>query len=230
MNFKEMKKYILSEVEKAIDTAYRQGRESCMRIDDSPRPVPDDTPESKWEVRFYTGDYKERQRQANIDNAVCYVEQHFNACDDPKANYSMVVVATNASVKSRSWGLSYSLKASELLGIPNNRLSIGGYNGRGNGNLIYTSMPAILLEPCFISNPEQAEKVQTDKLQHELGKILADSIKTFFPDGGLVAFSVGHVGKTSNPSDRGACVVNSDAMEADIALMVMREARELLEE
>ena len=229
MNFKEMKKYILSEVEEAIDMAYKQGRESCMRIDDSPRPVPDDTSESKWEVRFYTGDYKDRQRQANIDGAVCYVEQHFNASSNPDANYAMVVVANNASQKSKSWGLHYALKASELFDIRNNRLSIGGVGGRGNGNLIYTSMPAILLEPCFISNPEQARLMLEDIYQDKLAKVLADSIRVFFPDGGLVAFSIGHVGKTSNPNDRGASVAGSDLMESDIATKVMQKARKMLE-
>ena len=229
MNFKEIKKHILSEVEEAIDMAYKQGRESMMKIDDSPRPVPDDTLESKWEVRFYTGDYKERQRQANIDGAVCYVEQHFNASSNPDANYAMVVVANNASQKSKSWGLHYALKASELFDIRNNRLSIGGIGGRGNGNLIYTSMPAILLEPCFISNPEQARLMLEDSYQDKLAKVLADSIRVFFPDGGLVAFSIGHVGKTSNPNDRGASVAGSDLMESDIATKVMQKARKMLE-
>jgi N-acetylmuramoyl-L-alanine amidase len=58
--------------------------------------------------------------------------------------------------------------------------------------LVGSNMPAILVEPLFARNPQHAESICSDAGQQRLAQILADSIRRCFPNGGRVAFSVGH--------------------------------------
>jgi len=88
-------------------------------------------------------------------------------------------------------------------------------------------MPAILLEPMFVSNPQHAEWVRSTAGQDKLARILADSIIEAFPDGSRIGFSVGHKYKTSRPRDRGAAVYGGGT-EADYAEIVMGKAKDIL--
>jgi hypothetical protein len=184
-----------------------------------------------YQVRFYKGDYQWRQKQANQDKCVAYVEHHFNSSPNLQSDYTVVITSCNASETSKNWGKSYALRISREFGVPlggKNGLLICGYHGRGDGNLKYTYMPAILLEPLFGSNPIHAGWIRSAEGQDKLAKILADSIIEFFPDGSLIGFSVGHKYKTSRPSDRGAAL-QGGGMEADYAEIVMEKAKSILE-
>ena len=185
-----------------------------------------------YTVKFYTGDYHKRQLDANADRAVAYVEHHFNSSSSDQANYAVVVVGSNASQVSRNWGRWYAQAVADQFG---NRVGgdqgilVGGWNGRGDGNVKHTDMPAVLLEPLFASNPQQAEAIRSDRGQAALARILVESIRRFFPKGGLIAFSVGHKYKSSSPNDRGAAVVGG-GWEADYAEKVLQRAAQLLVE
>jgi len=184
-----------------------------------------------YDVRFYKGDYKWRQKQANRDKCAAYVEHHFNASANIKSGYSVVVVGYNSSETSRRWGRWYTSQIAKEFKIAiagRGGILIGGYNGRGNGNVKHTNMPAILLEPLFVSNPKHAEWVRSTAGQNKLAKVLATSIIEFFPDGSRIGFSVGHKYKTSRPQDRGAAVSGGGA-EADYAEIVMEKAKYILE-
>ncbi|AGW15052.1 glucosaminidase domain-containing protein [Megalodesulfovibrio gigas] len=188
----------------------------------------------KYMVKFYSGNYSVRQKSANADKCICYAEHHFNSAD-PSANYALAVVAANASLTSINWGMWYAQAAASLLGTkvfsPSSTwpgVALGGIDGRGNENLLYTDMPAILLEPLFVSNPKQAAQLKQATWQDALAKTLADSIRKFFPDGGLVAFSIGHKGKTSNPTDCGAAI-HGGGHECEYAEIVLKKAATLLE-
>lgn len=181
-----------------------------------------------YKVKFYKGDYSERQAAANKDKAICYVEQHFNGSSSASANYALVVVASNAGETSKSWGRQYSQVAAREFGIPDNGVSVGGYLGRGNANLMYTNMPAILLEPFFITNKSGSKWANSESGRQKLAEILVESIRAQFPLGGLVAFSVGHKYKKSSPNDRGVQSVDGP-MEADLAEKVLEIAAKLLE-
>jgi N-acetylmuramoyl-L-alanine amidase len=183
----------------------------------------------KYKIKFYKGEYITRQRAANADKAIVYVEHHFNA-GSPTADYACVVVGSNAGKTSREFGQSYAKSVSNVFGCKiggANGLLIGGFNGRGDGNVKYTNMPAVLLEPLFCSNPKRAEQIRSEDGRQKLAEILADCIKHFFPNGGLIAFSVGHKYKTSKPNDRGAAVTGGGT-EADYAEDVLRRAGVLL--
>ena len=183
-----------------------------------------------YTIKFYRGDYRTRQVEANRDKAVCYVEHHFNSSSDPSAAYALVVTGSNSSRTSREWGRWYAHRVAMEFGSRlggDDGIKVGGYQGRGDSNLRYTKMPAILLEPLFASNPRQAALIRSDWGRMQLANILVESIREFFPSGGLVAFSVGHKYKTTNPHDLGAPVYGG-GMEADFAELVLIKAADLL--
>jgi hypothetical protein len=184
-----------------------------------------------YKVKFYKGEYLDRQRAANKDEAVAYVEHHFNSAG-PTANYALVVVGSNASQTSVNWGSWYAKAVAEQFGTQVYRpdgVARGGLDGRGDGNVKHTAMPALLLEPLFVSNPQQADIVRSASGQAALARILAESIRRFFPQGGLIAFSVGHKYKTSRPNDRGAALAGGGT-EAEYAEIVLKQAAALLTE
>jgi len=184
-----------------------------------------------YKVNFYMGDYGDRQRQANEDKCVAYVEHHFNSSSSPAANYTVVITGANASQTSRNWGRWYAAAVSREFNIPiggDQGIVVGGYDGRGDFNLRFTEMPAILLEPLFASNPQHAVWIAGEEGQGRLAQILCDSIQRFFQKGGLIGFSVGHKYKSSNPNDRGAAVLGAGS-EADYAETVLEKAKALLE-
>jgi hypothetical protein len=185
-----------------------------------------------YRVKFYKGDYLERQQAANADKAAAYVEHHFNSSASPTANYAVVVVGSNASSTSRNWGRWYAKAVAEQFGTRvggDAGILVGGWNGRGDGNVKHTNMPAVLLEPLFASHPQQAEAIRSEAGQAALARILAESIRRFIPGGGLIAFSVGHKYKTSSPNDRGAALAGGGT-EADHAEKVLEKAAKLLTE
>ena len=185
-----------------------------------------------YTVKFYKGDYLQRQLAANKDKAIAYVEHHFNSSSSQQANYAVVVVGSNASSTSRNWGRWYAKAVAEQFGTKvggDGGILVGGWEGRGDGNVKHTHMPAVLLEPLFASHPQQAEAIRSEAGQAALARILAESIRRFIPGGGLIAFSVGHKYKTSSPNDRGAALAGGGT-EADHAEKVLEKAARLLTE
>lgn len=184
---------------------------------------------SSYKVKFYKGEYRERQRNANRDKAICYVEHHFNA-GSASANYACVVVGSNASQTSIKFARDYvNLIAQHFntkLGGDKGILK-GGYQGRGNANVYYTDCPTILVEPLFASNPTHAQIIKSERGIDILAECLVFAIKQNFPNGGLVAFSVGHKYKLSKPKDRGAAIYGGGS-EADYAEKVLEKAAQLL--
>ena len=143
----------------------------------------------------------------------------------------MVVTGSNASRTSKNWGRWYANAVATFFGTKvagDNGILVGGWNGRGDGNLKHTAMPAILLEPLFASNPQHADIIRSESGQTDLARILVESIQRFFPDGGLIAFSVGHKYKKSSPNDRGADLAGGGS-EADYAEKVLKKAAVMLE-
>lgn len=188
----------------------------------------------KFTVKFYKGDYGARQIKANADKAIVYIEHHFNG-GSATADYALANIATNGSQKSFSIAKAYVKRISDFFNCPlaNNDfatfgVSRGGYMRRGNANLINTNMPAVLLEPLFATNPKRAAEIRTDEGQLKLAVAIAETITEHFPNGGLIAFSVGHKYKTSNPNDRGVQLAGGGS-EADYAETVLLKAQMILE-
>jgi hypothetical protein len=186
--------------------------------------------ETVYKVEFYKGSYSERQHAANEDRCVAYVEQHFNSSDSPEPSYAVVITGSNASKKSRDWGRWYAKAIAKEFNTRtggDEGIQPGGFGGRGDANLILTRMPAILLEPLFASNPQQAELIRSEHGQERLARVLCESIQEYFPDGGLIGFSVGHKYRTDRRHDLGA-PLHGGGMEADFAEIVLRRAEAML--
>lgn len=184
-----------------------------------------------YKVNFYKGEYIDRQRQANNDKCTAYIEHHFNSSSSPSAGYSVVITGANASHTSKNWGRWYAAAVSREFKVSlggDNGIMVGGYDGRGDGNLRYTDMPAILLEPLFASNPQHAEWIRSEAGQTRLAQILCESLQRFFQCGGLIGFSVGHKYKPSRPNDLGACVAGG-GLEAEYAEAVLIKAKSMIE-
>jgi hypothetical protein len=184
-----------------------------------------------YRVRFYKGDLLARQTQANRDGCVAYIEHHFNSSENAAANYAVALTGSNASQTSRNWGRWYAQAVAREFGIPvggDQGIKVGGYDGRGDFNLRFTSMPAILLEPLFASNPMHADWIRSETGQMRMAQILCDSVQRFFQQGGLIGFSVGHKYKETSPHDRGA-PIHGGGMEADFAEKVLERTKVLLE-
>lgn len=185
-------------------------------------------------MKFYTGDYGTRQKAANADNASVYVEQHFNS-NEKSANYTCVIVGSNASAKSKAIAASYAVRCAAQFGttLPEtNGVIVGGFRDksgkrRGDSNVKQTKMPAVLLEPLFCNNERHAAIIRSGEGRQKLAEILAETIQDHFPNGGLIAFSVGHKYKKTRPQDKGAPVLGG-GWEADFAEDVLGRARELL--
>jgi N-acetylmuramoyl-L-alanine amidase len=190
-----------------------------------------------YKVKFYTGDYHIRQKAANLDKAVLYLEGHANSSTSVSADYSMAVVATNHSKKSYQFAVDFARECGSSFKAAHGtveRPAIYGADGvrvgdRGNGNLALANMPAVLLEPVFASNPHQAEYAESDEGLDRLAGIINSLVRLHFPKQGLIAFSIGHIGKTSQPKDRGAAWVGKRfANEASYVTEYMKRAAALL--
>lgn len=177
----------------------------------------------KYEVKFYEGKYSARQKAANKDGAVLYVEQHFNASEKPTPNYAMAVVSSNASAKSKAFATDYVLLVSSklLIGTYWELIRVGG---AGQANLVSTEMPAVLLEPCFLTNSVGLDTASSEYGQTLLATCLVEMLHKHFPRGGLIAFSVGHEG--NRPGDMG--VLTARGSEAVFARKVLNKAKDLL--
>lgn len=189
---------------------------------------------SNYDVQFFDGDYRARQQKANQWGADLYLEQHFNSSHNHGVNFPLAIVGRNASRVSKALAAQYVQMCYQALPTlytrepPGTGVLIGGYQGRGNGNVYYANCPSVLLEPMFISNMQAAQFIVTAEGQQQLANITAMFIRLALPDGGKVALSIGHKGKTSNPHDRGAQSVLGD-MEADLAEQVLILVKGLLD-
>jgi hypothetical protein len=195
---------------------------------------------SKYTFKFYEGDYPSRQAQANSDGAICYVEHHFNSkvYDDAstgKDNPILTIVAHNASGTSKDWAARYSaivqtgLRLRHKLEFPLFRGETPGvlqraHRERGDYNLRFTDMPAILVEPMWVSDEATTQLLQAASTHETLAAALADSIVESFPNGGHVAGSIGHKGKTSAKYDRGAPFAYAEDLKKNFPGAILTEA------
>lgn len=154
-----------------------------------------------------------RQLLARRLGAICYAEGHLNASTNAKTNRAEVVIATSAAPKARAWASAYLDELVAQSVQPSLGQVIGG---RGAGNIARVDVPAMLLEPGFVSNPDFAAFARTGEGIDALGRALARSIMRTFPGGGLVTFSTGHAHRTRAAlQDPGAPVADPDGWAED---------------
>ena len=152
-----------------------------------------------------TGDYYPRQEAALKAGALLYIEVHGNASPDPAADGSCCVLPLSPTEESLALGLQLANVAAEI--APHGRLREGGLRlgGKGWGNVdpSRTGCPSALWEPGFVSCPAYDDWCRAGGI-FKLGMGLAATVRGAVPAGGVIALSIGHVGRPSHPDDRGA--------------------------
>lgn len=144
-----------------------------------------------WHVWRARGPLYQRQMDANAAGCVCAVEQHLNASTNKEVNYASALVAKDALPKSEAWARWYVTHVAEVFGI--RAAGVVRDPPRGSFNIKFYHCPAMLVEPGFVSNHDFADRIQSGEGIDALARALVDSICIEFPDGGLVALSVGHL-------------------------------------
>lgn len=177
-----------------------------------------------------TGDYEAREAEAKRRGCAMVWHQHLNSVADPKPTYALVEVALPTTARE--------LKCAALAAA-NYAKRLGGGLGDGDGvkilkdgargeNIIDNTLEAFISEPLFASNPAQAKWVARPENQRALAQDAVDAIKACYPDGSTIGLSIGHIGKKSNPRDRGATVVGTGLTEAAVCTEVIAEMERLL--
>jgi hypothetical protein len=107
-------------------------------------------------------------------------------------------------------------------------IQVGGYDGRGDDNVKHTDMPAILLEPLFVSNPAHAEIVLQRRRPDAHGAGPCRQHQEVLSGGRADRIQRRPQVKTSSPDD-GAPVVGGGS-EAEFAEKVLLKAETMLHE
>jgi N-acetylmuramoyl-L-alanine amidase len=185
-----------------------------------------------WLKGDYTGKNKERQRQAEKEKCDIVIEFHFNSASDRAASGTEV------------WHRQYSIPSRHLATILHDKITSLGFKPRGVKPAVPTSRASfinsypptclvVLLEPCFVSNRSDAEKLHQDGFIDKLADAIVTGIRDFIKANAnkkfaVIGLSIGHKYKTSNPNDKGAACVFGD-WEADHAEDLARKVAKLLQ-
>lgn len=132
----------------------------------------------------YPDDLKDKVRQINELKPQLALEIHTNAVDDTAPNYSEVIYEPG-SVEAK-------LAASHISGVLRDALGQAHHMWPAKGaveaerNLYFlqkTICPALIVEPLFQSNPEQAAWLKTQGAPETIGAIVADGILNYLKGG-----------------------------------------------
>lgn len=180
--------------------------------------------------------YRERQLVANDQNAGLYIEFHLNAKEYDKPgiqdNPATVLVTDRAHTSTQTLAKDFAASISAAFKFPNGGLVVRKAGDRAYYNLFYVKAPAILIEPLYVSDKEQAALAMTESGQKKIAQILRDCVVRAFPLGVKIACSLGHKFKPAPQHfDRGA-PLNKDVpnpqglAEADLAEKILGFFRE----
>lgn len=155
----------------------------------------------RYSVLQCRGPVSYRQRLASERGVICYAEAHLNSVPDPTVQHGFVITGSNVPPKTVEWATAYLARIEHELHIPTKGI-VRNVPGQGCVMHVRWPTPTMLLEPCFISQPDTARLLYSGLGIRALGRALAESIVQCFPDGGIVGLSVGHMYRGTG--DRGA--------------------------
>lgn len=184
-----------------------------------------------YKVVRLTGDYSAREKAANAAGCACVWQQHLNS-GGALPRYALMEIAAPYTARERACAKT----AVDLYAA-----LIGGGLGYGDGvneladgargeSIIDGNVEAYISEPLFASNAEQAAWVAKRENQRRIAECNVAALKKHYPSGSVIGLSVGHIGKTSQPSDRGATVVGTGLTEADVCTNIISDMEVLLTE
>lgn len=183
-----------------------------------------------YRVVRLTGDYTAREKAANAAGCACVWQQHLNSIGSPSAKYALVEIAAPYTDRERACAKTIADNYARLLGG-----GLGytdGVNELADGargeSIIDGNREAYISEPLFASNPAQAAWVAVRANQTLLAIEAVNGLKAHYPGGSVIGLSISHIGKTSLPLDRGAIVVGTGLMEADVCTNIIDDMETLL--
>lgn len=117
-----------------------------------------------------TDSLRQRVNMANKFGADLYVSLHFN-CFDKEAHGTEVYAISNTG---RKYAQAVLENIVDVLGTTN--------RGVKDGSHLFvvreTTMPAILIETCFVDNEEDMQKYTAENKEQEVSKAIADGIES----------------------------------------------------
>lgn len=163
------------------------------------------------QVVWLKGDYlgkHQRQRQALQSSCDIVISFHFNSSKDKTAAGAEVYHNGKNNVVKLAQQLLSAIV--EVLKVPKRKVE----NAKGSraGFICHYHCPAVLIEPCFVSNPDEAKLLHDINIMRRLGERIAVEVKKWFKDktAVVVGLDVGHMFKNSSPHDKGAKCVLGD--------------------
>lgn len=176
-----------------------------------------------------TGDYDKREAQARSAGCACVWHQHMNS-SGPTARYALVEVAYPTTLRELATAHAAANEYAQLLG---GGLGYGSgvkvlKDGERGESIVDGNAEAFISEPLFVSNPTQAAWIAKPENQRAIAECNVRALRANYPDDALIGLSIGHVGKTSNPADRGADVVGTGLTEAAVCAGVIAHMETLL--
>ncbi|HYO28936.1 MAG TPA: N-acetylmuramoyl-L-alanine amidase [Thermomicrobiales bacterium] len=116
-----------------------------------------------------------RGEVANACGAAVYVSVHVNAVDRPEPNYVLTLWAIEAKDRAFAETMQAAM-AAELR--PGTDLGDSGLDRLENGGLLTAKMPAVLVEPVFLSNPAEAARLANPdgRRREQIARAIADGI------------------------------------------------------
>jgi hypothetical protein len=164
-----------------------------------------------WLKGDYVGRHERQQAasKAGCDFVICF---HFNSFNDPRASGAEVYHNNKGNAKT----IAEQLLTAITDVLKNRPRGVKDAQGSRAGFIRHYHCPAVLIEPCFVSNPDEAAKVHDVDTLRALGEAIASVVWKWFPAKAVIGLDIGHKFKRSNPDDRGAKCVLGD-WEADHA-------------
>ena len=119
----------------------------------------------------------ERGRMANACGALVYVSIHLNSVDDPAPNY----VKTLWGVEAKDRAFAEVMQTALVNGLtPRSDLTDSGIEQFENGGLLRARMAAVLVEPLFLSHPDEVTRLTTGSRGDEIALAVARGVEAWF--------------------------------------------------
>lgn len=120
--------------------------------------------------------YEQMVDLVNASEALVAVELHLNAVGSPAAFGASVLYS--GSTRGREVAQAVQAAVVAALGTQDRGVHARAREGRGGSFLHDTKMPAVIVEPGFVSNPEDLTRLRTRTAEYALA--LADGITNYF--------------------------------------------------
>ena len=153
-----------------------------------------------------SGRLTEKIRNANEDNPDAAVEIHFNGHHDPTSNGIECLYGSNP--KDRELAEHIQKRLVTRLGLDSRGVKFADYQGTPDvidecafPRLI--GAPAVIVEPCFMSNPKEAELLKDSSYLYKIATAVFEGIRDFLDDGPQTEQKVAPPGKTSSTKNNG---------------------------